>query len=365
MDNTNVGNGNISKKIGYSITDEQLKNIAAKVSGILNTISNNKADKANSLAGYGISDGLSFVEGYADEIDDYYSTDNEPKLYKIIQEGRMMLMNGFVPYYLYAGTIHPLVDGKGTELYQYKITSNGILFRKGNRKNNANTWGSWGLLGSGGSGGAVSSVNGHTGEVNLKLEDINKDLTADGSSFQYESPGTYFSVGVGGLFANGDVSGGYALTVGVNGIYIRGNPYNDNDIILVQHNWVDKNDQSQGVIETTHKLSGKANKPNVLKWESAGKPDFVLEDNQEAYFSNDEMALLTITMPNEISDDYHSNFCFKSGTPPTSLSYPADTIIWVGDDCDSDGAFIPEANTRYEVCVKKLGSDIVARVGAY
>lgn len=168
-----IGVGNISKRIGESITEEQLiEKIAARAVEILDTISQAKADKAVSLAGYGILDGLSFVEGYADEIDDYYSTDNAPKLYKIIQESRMLLMKGFVPYYLYAGTIHPLVDGKGTDLYQYKITSNGILFRKGNRNNNANTWASWGLLGSGSSGGAVSSVNRQTGDVVLDASDV-------------------------------------------------------------------------------------------------------------------------------------------------------------------------------------------------
>ncbi len=160
MDNAKIGNGNISKKIGYSITDEQLQNIATKVSEILDTISENKADKADSLSGYGILDGLSFVEGYADEIDEYYTTNNEAKLYKIVKESQTMGVRGFVPYYLYAGAIQPLVDGSGTELYQYKITSNGILFRKGNRNRNVNTWGSWSMLGSdsGGSGGGSGDM---------------------------------------------------------------------------------------------------------------------------------------------------------------------------------------------------------------
>ena len=107
----------------------------------------------------------------------------------------------------------------------------------------------------------------------------------------------------------------------------------------------------------------KQEKPTVFNCSTDTPNSIALADNQE-YNITDVVRTLILDIP-YTGNTYHSNFCFKSGEPATSLSYPADSMIWVGDDCDADGAFVPEANTRYEVCVKKVGNDIVARVGAY
>jgi hypothetical protein len=211
-------------------------------------------------------------------------------------------------------------------------------------------------------GGAVSSVNGQIGEVELKLEDINDNIVADESMFQYKaSESASFYFGSSRMSATGSTNGGYSLTANVNGLSIRGNPYNDNDITLVQNNWVDENDQSQGIVTTTHKLSEKADKTSIL---ITSESSLILTHNQEARLG--EIATLTLSMPETIDDLYWSSFCFASpASNATSISYSGEPIIWCGDDCDADGSFIPEANTKYEVHIKKLGADIVARVGAY
>ena len=121
------------------------------------------------------------------------------------------------------------------------------------------------LNNSSGGTGAVSSVNGQIGEVELKLEDINDNIVADESMFQYKaSESASFYFGSSRMSATGSTNGGYSLTANVNGLSISGNPYNDNDITLVQNNWVDENDQSQGIVTTTHKLSEKADKATTL-----------------------------------------------------------------------------------------------------
>ena len=72
-----------------------------------------------------------------------------------------------------------------------------------------------------------------------------------------------------------------------------------------------------------------------------------------------------------VRDDIDSYLSFTSGETPTSLTYPASTIKWVGVDCDADGDFIPSANTNYEISVRTVNKDssgkaiIVARVGVY
>lgn len=73
---------------------------------------------------------------------------------------------------------------------------------------------------------------------------------------------------------------------------------------------------------------------------------------------------LVISMPTVIEDVYYSEFSFNSGETATNLNYASTPIVWCGEDCDEDGAFIPEPNTTYEVSIKNLiGFGIVARVG--
>lgn len=75
---------------------------------------------------------------------------------------------------------------------------------------------------------------------------------------------------------------------------------------------------------------------------------------------------LNLTFPTTFPDTYESSLIFESGESATVLSYSADTIKFIGDDCDAEGDFIPQANKGYEVNIKNLGYNrIVARVGAF
>ena len=91
-----------------------------------------------------------------------------------------------------------------------------------------------------------------------------------------------------------------------------------------------------------------------------------LNPNQKAILG--EVSTLVLSLPSlGISEyaTYESEFSFKSGEPATTLTYPASSIIWRGDDCDEFGDFVPESNTNYEVNITAIGMDFVARVGAY
>jgi len=56
---------------------------------------------------------------------------------------------------------------------------------------------------------------------------------------------------------------------------------------------------------------------------------------------------LQFTLPTDIPDGYISYLVFKSGATPTALSYP-DGIKWSGGSI-SDGEFVPEENTIYNI----------------
>lgn len=95
----------------------------------------------------------------------------------------------------------------------------------------------------------------------------------------------------------------------------------------------------------------------------------LLNHRTETRFTSADVTALTLTTPATISDDYECSFAFKSGTTATTLTYSATPIIWRGVDCDSDGDFIPQVDTIYEVSIKCVGKDasdnpiVVARVG--
>lgn len=89
----------------------------------------------------------------------------------------------------------------------------------------------------------------------------------------------------------------------------------------------------------------------------------LLNNNQDARLG--EMTELILTMPESIPEIYESCFSFASGSTATVLICSGTPLIWRGDDVDSEGIFTPEANTVYEVNIKNLGiNGIVARVGA-
>lgn len=92
--------------------------------------------------------------------------------------------------------------------------------------------------------------------------------------------------------------------------------------------------------------------------------NITLENNSE--YRLQSIANLNLTLPSTIPDDYECSLVFESGDTATVLGYAANSIKFVGDDCDTEGDFIPQANTAYEVNIKNLGYNrIIARVGAF
>ena len=105
-------------------------------------------------------------------------------------------------------------------------------------------------------------------------------------------------------------------------------------------------------------------KPTVIT--SITNDTLLLNYNQEARLG--ELTTLILSIPEitaELYSTYESEFSFRSSETPTTLTYSSTPIVWRGDDCDELGDFVPEANTSYEVSIKRLGSDVIARVGAY
>lgn len=120
---------------------------------------------------------------------------------------------------------------------------------------------------------------------------------------------------------------------------------------------------AKAVVEYVAENSGKANVITSIT------DTLVLEDRQDAQLG--ELSALILAMPEEVNTTYSSAFSFISGEAATALTYSDTPVIWRGDDCDSEGAFVPESNTMYEVSVKYVNTNpetnepvIVARVGA-
>lgn len=70
-----------------------------------------------------------------------------------------------------------------------------------------------------------------------------------------------------------------------------------------------------------------------------------LVNNSETRYS--EISLLTITLPESISDNFISSVIFTSGTTPPTVSIPTD-IYCQGINC-ANGSFSPTANKRYTI----------------
>lgn len=132
--------------------------------------------------------------------------------------------------------------------------------------------------------------------------------------------------------------------------------------------WVtdtDENWKRDGVyvtaVEVDNKLIKKRDKTAV---QTPSGVNVTLNSNTE--YRMQAIANLNLTLPSTISDDYECSLVFESGETATVLSYPADSIKFVGDDCDAEGDFIPAADKGYEISIKNLGFDrIIARVGAF
>ena len=113
---------------------------------------------------------------------------------------------------------------------------------------------------------------------------------------------------------------------------------------------------------------GAESKPYIMYHGSSGG-GISLFDREDHRISSNATTLILV-VPSSISADYECCFSFQSGETATTLTYPGDTIKFVGVDCDESGDFIPTANKNYEVIIKNLTTDgttpvLVARVGVY
>ena len=123
-------------------------------------------------------------------------------------------------------------------------------------------------------------------------------------------------------------------------------------------------DSSTFAVQNKVVTAALAQKKAVPAISTPSNSNITLENNSE--YRLQATAILNLTLPESIPEDYECSLIFESGETATVLSYPADSIKFVGDDCDAEGDFIPVANTGYEISIKNLGFNrIVARVGAF
>ena len=99
-------------------------------------------------------------------------------------------------------------------------------------------------------------------------------------------------------------------------------------------------------------LNAKANEIKVVT-RIAASGNVSLTDKSDYRF--EELSTLNLSLPTTVPDIFECNVTFESGETATILSYPADTIEFIGDECDADGDFVPAANTTYEINIKNLG----------
>ncbi len=102
---------------------------------------------------------------------------------------------------------------------------------------------------------------------------------------------------------------------------------------------------------------------------------YAVNDNTEYLLIGSGAITGTLTLDfgnvSPLTDSYASYISFETGdTPPTiAINGSHVTVVFKGDDCNSEGNFIPAANKKYEVALKRVGTVdnkpyIVARVGA-
>lgn len=99
-------------------------------------------------------------------------------------------------------------------------------------------------------------------------------------------------------------------------------------------------------------LSEKADEIRVVT-RIAASGNVSLTDKSNYRF--EELSTLNLSLPTTVPDIFECNVTFESGETATILSYPADTIEFIGDECDADGDFVPAASTTYEINIKNLG----------
>ncbi len=92
--------------------------------------------------------------------------------------------------------------------------------------------------------------------------------------------------------------------------------------------------------------------------QSDGKLSLVLRHGDE--YRAEAITSLSLSLPEEIRDDYHSCVIFDTGLTPPTISYPKE-LVFYGDACEG-GLFIPEKRTRYQIVVKNHTGAIYGRV---
>ena len=83
----------------------------------------------------------------------------------------------------------------------------------------------------------------------------------------------------------------------------------------------------------------------------------ITPDNNTEYRCGEVMSV-TITLPEDMPDDYAAYIVFTSGTTAAGAVYP-DSIKWSGDDV-IDGVFIPVASRRYNIGIWYDGVNVNA-----
>lgn len=106
------------------------------------------------------------------------------------------------------------------------------------------------------------------------------------------------------------------------------------------------------ISEMLEYLNAKANEIRVVT-RIAASGNISLTDKSDYRF--EELSTLNLSLPTTVPDIFECNVTFESGETATILSYPADTIEFIGDECDADGDFVPAASTTYEINIKNLG----------
>lgn len=115
------------------------------------------------------------------------------------------------------------------------------------------------------------------------------------------------------------------------------------------------NDSSTFAVQNKVVNAALAQKKAVPAISTPTGSSITLENNSE--YRLQATASLNLALPESIPEDYECELIFESGETATVLSYPADTIEFIGDDCDKQGDFVPVQNTSYEVKIKNLGFD--------
>lgn len=113
------------------------------------------------------------------------------------------------------------------------------------------------------------------------------------------------------------------------------------------------NDSSTFAVQNKVVTAALAQKKAIPAISTPSGSSITLENNSE--YRLQATASLNLALPESIPEDYECSLVFESGEAATVLSYPADSIKFIGNDCDKQGDFVPAQNTSYEVKIKNLG----------